>query len=338
MGKRHSDHRGLRGMRTKIIRFLMRVAVVALGWGAAMLVGNHVDAAQNVVVVLDDSGSMRQTMRTDRRHVSRIQAARDALSKVVQGLAPDAQLGILLLNHRGRGHEWLVPIGPLNVSQTLAKIATIEANGGTPLGSQMRVAADALLEHRQKQIYGDFRLLVITDGEANDSNLLTAYLPDLLSRGILLDVIGVDMQANHSLAASAHSYRRADDAQSFEKALAEVFAETNTASDQDGSDYAQIADLPDELATQVLASLAIPRNERLTMARAGGVDFAAPTAHQPASPTPPQGSSSPVVVSNPPAPTGIVGFLSALPCFLFVVILFIMVAAVSQGKNRKNRR
>ena len=229
---------------------------LACGWFDA------IEAGQNVIVVLDDSGSMRQLMRTDGGRVSRIQAAKTALSKVVEGLPDDAQLGILLLNNGGLGNTWLLPLGPLSATAALPKIAQIRADGGTPLGSQMKIATDALLELRKKQIYGDYRLLVITDGEASDANLLEAYLPDILSRGLSLDVIGVDMAAKHSLASRAHSYRRADDARSFEKALAEVFAESSnpTNDDQGTNDFELIAGLPDELAKQALAALALPRN------------------------------------------------------------------------------
>lgn len=293
-----------------------------------------IEAGQNVIVVLDDSGSMRQLMRTDDGRVSRIQAAKTALSKVVQGLADDAQLGILLLNNGGRGSTWLVPLGPLSATATLPKIAQIRADGGTPLGSQMKIAADALLELRQKQIYGDYRLLVITDGEATDPNLLEAYLPDILSRGFSLDVIGVDMAANHSLAGKAHSYRRADDARSFEKALQEVFAESSSQTDDQGtSDFELIADLPDDLAKEALAALAVPRNS--SIAYFGRKNETPPHAN----PTSQSPNNLPAPTSPPPSTTSplgsLIGILSALPCFLTIIIVFILVASLSQKKKRR---
>ena len=287
----------------------------------------RVEASQNVIVVLDDSGSMRQKMRTDTGRVERIQAAKEALSKVIQGLPGDAQLGILLLNNGGRGDRWLAPLGPLNPAAVLPKIAKIRADGGTPLGSQLKVAADALLQLRQKQMYGEYRLLVITDGEANDADLLNAYLPDILSRGFAMDVIGVDMAANHSLSDRAHSYRRADDARSFEKAIEEVFAESSSTSDDQGAtDFANISDLPDELAKEALAALATPKNQSIAI-------------HT----LPPSVDGSPFPQATAPTPRpssaldSLVGLLSALPCCFLVVIVFIVVVSISQGKNRKKR-
>ena len=53
------------------------------------------------------------------------------------------------------------------------------------------------------------------------------HAPAVMARGINLDVIGVGMSATHSLAKMAHSYRKANDARSLERAVAEVFAEVS---------------------------------------------------------------------------------------------------------------
>ena len=302
---------------------------------AVLGIAAELQAGQNVVVVLDDSGSMQQKMRTNNGRISRIEAAKEALSKVVQGLPDDAQLGILLLNNRGRGNTWLMPLGPLSTAAVLPKIAQIRADGGTPLGSQMKAATDALLELRQKQIYGEYRLLVITDGEASDANLLNAYLPDILSRGLLLDVIGVDMADKHSLESRAHSYRRANDLASFEKALQEIFAESTAQSDDQGTnDFEMIADLPDELAKAALASLAIPKNTAIGFSNNQNEthpDAAGPTASLPAAP------AAPIQVQTNTVDM-IVGFLSLLPCCFVIILVFVLVVAFGQSKNRKGRK
>lgn len=318
-------------MDDKILTRLLQAITLSIAIGLSQAI----EAGQNIIVVLDDSGSMRQQMRTDDGRISRIQAAKNALSKVIQGLPDDAQLGILLLNNSGRGNTWLVPLGPLSATAVLPKIAQIRADGGTPLGSQMKIGADALLDLRQKQIYGDYRLLVITDGEASDANLLEAYLPDILSRGLSLDVIGVDMAANHSLAGRAHSYRRADDARSFEKALQEIFAESSSQTDDQGTnDFELIAGLPDELAKQALAALALPRNNSIAYAATPAV-----TPQNPTNTTNPINRSPPVAY-NPTKPgssaiDSVVGFLSALPCFFTIIIVIVLVVLLSKKKKSR---
>ena len=76
----------------------------------------------------------------------------------------------------------------------------------------MKQGADALLDARKKQFgYGTYRLLVVTDGETDDAGLVDGYTPDIISRGITIDAIGVEMQSQHTLATMVHSYRSADD-------------------------------------------------------------------------------------------------------------------------------
>jgi hypothetical protein len=125
----------------------------------------------------------------------------------------------------------------------------------------MKIAADALLTLRDRERYGTYRLLIVTDGEATDAERVEAYLPDILSRGITVDVIGVDMQDDHSLATKVHSYRRADDPASLTRALQETFAESSGAPDDAGtSDFEQLAPIPNEVAVAALAALTVSGN------------------------------------------------------------------------------
>ncbi len=220
------------------------------------LAAGFVQAGQNVVVVLDDSGSMNETLRSDRR-LAKIAAAKQALLTVLEQLPPDARVGIVLLNGPyGRG-EWVYPLGPVDQATIRQAIQGIGAGGGTPLGERMKTGADALLALREKDHYGSYRLLIVTDGEATDGNLVQQYLPDILTRGIWVDVIGVDMAGDHTLATEVHTYRRADDPASLEQAIREVFAEsTGGPGDADESDFELLAAIPDEVAAAALAALA----------------------------------------------------------------------------------
>ena len=124
----------------------------------------------------------------------------------------------------------------------------------------MKVGADRLLKEREKQYnYGSYRLLVVTDGEANNErpNLVDDYTKDIISRGITLDAIGVAMQARHTLATKVHSYRSANDPASFTRAVREVFAEISTdKSNVAGEDaFDLISGIPIEVATGMLSAL-----------------------------------------------------------------------------------
>lgn len=241
--------------------------IAVLGMGLALQLGSSVQGSTTqqssslvapvVVIVLDDSGSMRDKMRTDQGKEPRMQVAQQALKKLVQQLPDNTQLGVLLMNGAPDQGGWLVPLGPLEKAKTVALIDQVRANGGTPLGRSMKTAMEQLLTARASKPIGDYRLIVVTDGEATDRPELNRLLPNMVARGIVIDVIGVDMKSDHTLASKSHTYRRANDASSFESALIEIFAESNQATDDgSASDFDLIAGLPDEFASEALAALA----------------------------------------------------------------------------------
>lgn len=227
----------------------------------ALCIAQHqATAEQNVVVVLDDSGSMEDNMRTNNGRMQRIAVAKNALIAVLSKLPSETNLGVLALNTKVNGSNWIYPFGPANAQSLENNIRQIRARGGTPLGEFLKLGADQLLEARKQQVYGTYRLLVVTDGEANDPNLVDAYLPDIQARGLIMDVIGVDMGSDHSLATRVSNYRRADDDGALQQAISEVFAETSTDDQDSESDFEMLAALPDEFATGALKALAASGN------------------------------------------------------------------------------
>ncbi len=214
-----------------------------------------VAGGQNVVVVLDDSGSMDERMRRQ-RNTTKMEAAKSALLTVLETLPDDARVGVVLLNGQTRdGGSWVIPLGPVDKQNMREAIQSIRAEGSTPLGQFMKIGTDALLALREQEHYGTYRLLIVTDGEAGDRKLVNAYLPDIMSRGISVDVIGVDMAARHSLATQVNSYRSADDPESLVGAVREVFAETSGGADADESDFEMLAGFPLEVARAALIAL-----------------------------------------------------------------------------------
>jgi uncharacterized protein YegL len=214
-------------------------------------------ASSIVVVLLDDSGSMNDRMRNGNQKQPRMEVAKTALRRVIEQLPESTQLGVLLLNGSSKTDGWLIPLGPLDRGSAISRIDQLRARGGTPLGRAMKVAVDELQELRRQQPYGDYRLLVVTDGEASDRGVLQRNLPEIISRGIVIDVIGVDMKSDHSLAQLSHSYRRANDAASFERAVSEIFAESASLDDSIAgqSDFDLLAGLPDDFAQESLRAL-----------------------------------------------------------------------------------
>lgn len=240
-----------------MIRHIGRVLV----WAVAVFgvtVQQTLPADSTVVVILDDSGSMKQPMPSG---TLRIDAAKQALTSVLSQLPPETRVGVLALNTRLNGDHWILPMGKIGEADWRGRVESIRAEGGTMLGEFSKVAADELLKLRSTDRYGSYRLLIVTDGEASDPAVLSSYLPDILSRGLTLDVIGVSMASEHSLANLAHSYRSADDAESLTAAISEVFAETTGDDQSSQADFDLIAGLPDGVSEEIIKSLMVVNNE-----------------------------------------------------------------------------
>ena len=216
----------------------------------------------NVVIVLDASGSMSEKMRGT--GVRKIDAAKAALEEVLAKTPQSTHIGLLVFSAKGVRDPWIYPLGPRNDRALMTAIHRPQPGGGTPLGRYIGIGANRLLEQRKKQFgYGTYRLLVVTDGQAGDQRKVDRYTPEVMARGIKIDVIGVDMQQDHTLATIVHSYRRADDPASLKQAISEVFAEVSQSqTDAAGEDaFAAIAPLPIEAAQAALQALATSGNE-----------------------------------------------------------------------------
>jgi len=92
---------------------------------------------------------------------------------------------LLVFSAKGVETDWLYPLGPRDDAKLMQAIDRPQPGGGTPLGAYLKKGTDRLLEERAKQFgYGTFRLLVVTDGEAGDKELVERYTPEVIARGI----------------------------------------------------------------------------------------------------------------------------------------------------------
>lgn len=221
---------------------------VALGVAQAQ---DDVAGYDHLVVLLDGSGSMEEVFGEG----TRMDAARDALTMVLGELSPDTRVGVLCFSGLV-DDPWLVDLQP-KVDDMLMRGAVRRAipSGKTPLGAYIKRGADRLLQARNEQHgYGTYRLLVVTDGEASDPGRVDSFAPELVSRGISLDVIGVAMSQEHTLKRYAHTYRSADDPTKLVQTIREAVAEV-AAGDDGQVTFEALDGLPHEFAMAALASL-----------------------------------------------------------------------------------
>jgi hypothetical protein len=218
--------------------------------------------SENIVVLLDASGSMNETFGSDANR-TKLQTAKNALKSVLSKLPDDINIGLLIFS-TSHSTPWLYPLGVKESDRFLNAVAGVRANGGTPLGQYMKMGADALLAQREKQYnYGSYRLLVITDGKARDAHLVDAYTPAIMNRQIRVDVIGVDMPEDHMLATVVDSYRRADNPEQLIEAVSKILAETSSSTiDADEDLFELIQPLTNELARGMIEALStVPSNQ-----------------------------------------------------------------------------
>lgn len=226
-----------------------------------LLISQQATAADNVVVVLDASGSMDDTMQTtDGRSVTRMEAAKQVLTTTLLNLPKDTNVGIVVFPYQ----NWVYNLGPIEPTQLRIAIDSIVPNGGTPLGAYMKTGADALLEARKKNPYGMCRLLIVTDGEARDKYTVEENMDLILVRGIVVNTIGVGMAKDHQLAVKSHSYANAANPQALLESVKSALSAEITADDPNAQEmFDTISLLPDETVTTVLASLTKVQNQPL---------------------------------------------------------------------------
>ncbi|MDE0556687.1 MAG: VWA domain-containing protein [Candidatus Poribacteria bacterium] len=239
------------------VRFILLLSLLILGLQICSADDIHKD---NIVVILDASGSMQEKFSGDQTK-SKMEAAKAALQEVLAKVPEDTWIGLLVFSGANIRNEWVYPLGEKETQKLIAAIDLPQPGGGTPLGKYIRIGANRLLEERAKQYnYGNYRLLIVTDGEASDAAQVEYYTPEILNRQIRVDVIGVDMKTDHMLAKVVDSYRRADNPGELVAAVSQILAETgDTGTDAGGEDaFEYIAPLSSEIAADLIQRLTTP--------------------------------------------------------------------------------
>ena len=242
------------------------LSLLASGWihiGGSSAVRADDLARDYIVVVLDASGSMAGRLGSTTA-LDRMTAAKLALIKVSQQLSTNTHIGLLVFGDPRLPDDWVYPLARLDRARLRAAIQMPKPGAGTPLGAYLKKGADRLLEARaQEHGYGTYRLLVVTDGEAQDPDLVERYTPEIIRKGLTLDLISVAMAQRHTLARLAHSHRAANDPEAMNRALAEVFAEIGGQPGRQAvtlADFDLLKSIPTPVAAAALEALSQVEN------------------------------------------------------------------------------
>lgn len=261
-------------------------------------------ATDYLVIVFDSSGSMGDLMSSVRE--TRLSVAKRALIDVVSKAPPTTKVGILTFN------GWAYDIQDIDQAKIKEAIDNIQSSGSTPLYEHIRAGATRLLKERQSQgNVGYYKLIVVTDGEADhsdaalnddstfyDGSVKPGILKDILSRGVVVDAIGLDMAGNHTLATQINgAYMRGDNPESLTQSLKQAVAEVGFGTTQDVSDEAfrEISELPETFVVAALEGLTTfsnhPIGEKpdIVVVREDGTVAMVPDPNNEAVPAPGQG-------------------------------------------------
>ncbi len=166
-------------------------------------------------IVLDDSGSMGEA----------IAPAKDAVVEALDAMASGDRVAILALNK-----GLILPfMNVVDARQALPPaLAPINSKGGTPLTDAVRTARELLsVEAAQARAFGTYRLILTTDGEADDGRALNEEVEDIARRTpIQIATIGIGIDGDHVLRRpTLTTFFTIDDASQLGAALKKTVAE-----------------------------------------------------------------------------------------------------------------
>jgi hypothetical protein len=184
--------------------------------------------ARNFYFIVDGSGSMSDSLtkqcRGDKRFSSRLEGAKWAVEQFLPLVPADVNLGLWVFDTNGNSER--VPLSLDSRGPFLIAVKKIRAGGKTPLTEAIEQGVNRLVQQREKQLgYGEFRLIVVTDGEATGRPLprAVAYARE---RRVPIYTIGLCLSADHELRRFSVSYRPADSIEALKLGLEETLAET----------------------------------------------------------------------------------------------------------------
>ncbi|MEL6582971.1 MAG: vWA domain-containing protein [Pseudomonadota bacterium] len=176
------------------------------------------------MIVLDDSGSMGNGL-TD---------AKAAVVSALKAMDADDRVAVLALNA-----GTVLPFTTVSHAQSdlFERLRPLRSEGSTPLSRSIGQAQAMLAQEAARaRGFGTFRLIVTTDGEADDSNALDAMIEMLASSTpIQLTTIGIGISGGHVL-------RRQDLGSFVDVANVGALAEALQAAVAENTDFTAITD------------------------------------------------------------------------------------------------
>jgi len=179
--------------------------------------------ARNFYFVFDGSGSMKGTEGAG-DFPNKVSAAKWATLEFIKSLKESDQIGLYVFDSYGKRE--VLPIGK-NLQTFQELVQKVEAGGNTPLTQAVKRGVKSLNYQKKRQLgYGEYNIVVVTDGEADNKGTLARAVEKANNKGILIHTIGFSLKGKtHSLKTGSYSFRTADNPDELREAVVSVLAE-----------------------------------------------------------------------------------------------------------------
>ena len=173
----------------------------------------EISLARSFYFVFDGSGSMADD--------DKIVWAKRAVKAFIQEVPEEDYVGLYVFDRHG--DREVLPLARGNRQEFLAAVDAIDAAGFTPLARAISVGVNRLKQRRDMQLgYGDFRLVITTDGQAGGIPDAARYADHF---SVPMYTIGLELSEEHELSRYSVYYRDARSEEDLAEALRETAAE-----------------------------------------------------------------------------------------------------------------
>lgn len=180
---------------------------------------------KNIYIVFDGSGSMAD--RDCSGGSPKINVAQTAFNEFLGNVPNDANVGLHVFDRKG--NREVVPLGINNRDDLTQAINGVVPRSGTPLGPAIENAYTHITRQAKDQLgYGEYHIVVITDGIANSGHEPGTIVETILSESpVILHTIGFCIGTRHALNKPGQVfYKAANDRQTLAEGFQSVLAES----------------------------------------------------------------------------------------------------------------
>ncbi|WP_339137770.1 MAG: vWA domain-containing protein [Candidatus Electrothrix sp. GW3-4] len=185
---------------------------------------------KNYVMILDGSGSMGDQRCSG--NTTKNVVAQEAVMEWAQSVPADAHLGLIVFDQKGFSVR--LQIGQDRRQQFIEQVQNVEPGSTTPLTQAVQTAYELLTDQARKQLgYGEYHMVIVTDGAANLPEELTAEVNNVLAHSpIIISTIGFCITTTHSLNQPGRTiYKAADNPEALRQGLQDILAESESFDD-----------------------------------------------------------------------------------------------------------